>query len=111
LSGISRPGRLPGYHRRVRPGGEGLAWAAQASSNPANKEREERAMRLEGRRILLTGAASGIGRASAEACRREGARLTLLDVDPQVADLAQSLGATPLAVDLRNLAALPGAVD
>jgi NAD(P)-dependent dehydrogenase (short-subunit alcohol dehydrogenase family) len=68
-------------------------------------------MRLAGRRILLTGAASGIGRAAAETCRREGARLALLDVDPAVEDVARELDALALVLDLRDLAALPGAVD
>lgn len=67
-------------------------------------------MRLSGRRILLTGAASGIGRASAEACRREGARLALLDVSPDVERVARELEALPLVVDLRDLTALPDAV-
>lgn len=35
--------------------------------------------RLEGRRILITGAAAGIGRATAELFAAEGARLALLD--------------------------------
>lgn len=35
--------------------------------------------RLQGRRIVISGAASGIGRATAELFAREGARLTLLD--------------------------------
>ncbi len=38
-------------------------------------------MRLDGRRAIITGAASGIGRASAELFAREGARLLLADVD------------------------------
>ena len=37
--------------------------------------------RLRGRRILITGAASGIGRRTAELFAAEGAALTLLDCD------------------------------
>ncbi|MBA4491684.1 SDR family oxidoreductase [Paracoccus sp. S1E-3] len=37
--------------------------------------------RLNGKRIFLTGAAQGIGRAIAEACLKEGASLFLLDMD------------------------------
>src|SRR5690606_32579756 len=55
-------------------------------------------------------AASGIGRAAAEVCRREGAGLALLDVNPDVERVAGELEALPLIVDLRDLAALPGAV-
>ncbi len=38
-------------------------------------------MRLEGKTAIVTGAAGGIGRASAEALAREGARLVLADLD------------------------------
>lgn len=68
--------------------------------------------RLAGRRILLTGAASGIGEATARACGREGAELALLDIDADgLARVAGDLGATPIVVDLRDAAALPAAVD
>ena len=36
-------------------------------------------MRLKGRRILVTGAAQGIGRTIAEMFHREGARVAMLD--------------------------------
>ncbi|MDB5861566.1 MAG: 3-oxoacyl-ACP reductase [Ramlibacter sp.] len=38
-------------------------------------------MKLQGRRILVTGGASGIGRATAEACLREGAQVAIIDID------------------------------
>lgn len=38
---------------------------------------------LEGKTILITGAASGIGRATAEACASAGARLFLVDMNEQ----------------------------
>lgn len=40
--------------------------------------------RLTGKRIFLTGAAQGIGRAIAEACLKEGASLFLLDMDDEL---------------------------
>lgn len=50
--------------------------------------------RLKGKRIFLTGAAQGIGRAIAEACLREGAALFLVDSDgPLLAETLVELGA------------------
>ena len=40
-------------------------------------------MRLQGNVAIVTGAASGIGRAIAQAFRREGARLVVADLDEQ----------------------------
>jgi short-subunit dehydrogenase len=48
---------------------------------------------LEGKRVVVTGAASGIGRASAEAFAREGAELALCDRDEaKLAETARALG-------------------
>lgn len=48
--------------------------------------------KLEGRRILITGAASGMGRATAQLFASEGARLALLDKNgPEVVALATQL--------------------
>jgi NAD(P)-dependent dehydrogenase (short-subunit alcohol dehydrogenase family) len=43
-------------------------------------------MRLQGRRIVVTGAGSGIGKATALLFAREGAALALLDRDPRSVD-------------------------
>jgi NAD(P)-dependent dehydrogenase (short-subunit alcohol dehydrogenase family) len=52
--------------------------------------------RLHGRRVLITGAASGIGRRTAELFAAEGAALTLLDLNRQ--------GLTEVAQQTRGLA-------
>lgn len=49
--------------------------------------------RVDGKSVIITGAARGIGRASAEVFAREGARLVLNDVDePGLQQAATSLG-------------------
>lgn len=59
--------------------------------------------RLAGRRILLTGAGSGIGKATAELFAREGASLALLDVNAGgVAKVADTIGAEWFAVDVTD---------
>jgi NAD(P)-dependent dehydrogenase (short-subunit alcohol dehydrogenase family) len=65
-------------------------------------------MRLQGRRCLVTGGASGIGRATAQAFAREGARVAILDVDGEGASrLAGELeGALALHADVADEAAM-----
>lgn len=66
---------------------------------------------LAGRRVLVTGAASGIGRATADLFVRRGARVALLDRDPDVASIAAAAGGTiGLAVDVADEAAVTRAV-
>jgi NAD(P)-dependent dehydrogenase (short-subunit alcohol dehydrogenase family) len=68
--------------------------------------------RLAGRRILLTGAASGIGRASAELMAREGGRLALVDVNAEgLKATADAVAGIALAADLLDSESLPTVVD
>ncbi|MQA98601.1 MAG: SDR family NAD(P)-dependent oxidoreductase, partial [Streptosporangiales bacterium] len=70
---------------------------------------------LTGRTVLVTGAASGIGRACAGAFAATGAELCLADRDgPAVKEAAAELGGTPYVADLAEDGAidtLPTAVD
>jgi NAD(P)-dependent dehydrogenase (short-subunit alcohol dehydrogenase family) len=64
--------------------------------------------RLAGRRIVITGAASGIGRATAELFAAEGAELALLDRD--LGGLS-GLSGTAIAVDVSDEASVAAAID
>lgn len=64
--------------------------------------------RLHGRRIVITGAAAGIGRATAELFAEEGARLALLD---QNVDALKDLGGqAAIAVDVGNEESVAAAI-
>ena len=73
--------------------------------------------RVEGRRIVVTGAGSGIGRAFVRGLAAEGAVVGVLDLDPAaartVADEIAATGATAvaLAADVRDRAAVVAALD
>lgn len=63
--------------------------------------------RLAGRRILITGGASGIGRATGELFVKEGARVALLDREESNVDaVASSVGATAVVADVTDSSAV-----
>ena len=69
---------------------------------------------LDGKRALVTGAARGIGLATAERLGREGARVALLDVDAAALDQALAAagdGALAIHADVRDEDAVRAAVD
>jgi NAD(P)-dependent dehydrogenase (short-subunit alcohol dehydrogenase family) len=68
--------------------------------------------RLQSRRILITGAASGIGRRTAELFAEEGAALTLLDCDrKRLADVARETGGLAVEADVTQEASVARAVE
>jgi NAD(P)-dependent dehydrogenase (short-subunit alcohol dehydrogenase family) len=68
--------------------------------------------RLAGRRVIVTGAASGIARAIAQLFAREGASLMLLDRDASgLASVADELQARSMTFDLEQTDGLADVVD
>ncbi|MGZ6754733.1 MAG: SDR family NAD(P)-dependent oxidoreductase, partial [Nocardioides sp.] len=62
---------------------------------------------LDGRRALITGGASGIGRACAVRLAAAGAAVVVVDRDGKAAEqVAAEVGGTAVAVDLSDLAAV-----
>src|SRR6516165_4164857 len=68
--------------------------------------------RLRGRRILITGAASGIGRGTAELFAAEGAALTLLDCNGKgLAEVARETRGISIEADVTREASVARAVE
>lgn len=55
---------------------------------------------VEGKVAIVTGAASGIGRATAELLHARGAKVVAEDINPAVEELARD-GLVPLVADIR----------
>src|SRR5690349_23365326 len=67
---------------------------------------------VTGHTALVTGAASGIGLACARALSAEGAKVHLVDLDPDVRDIASEIGGVGHVLDLTSpVDALPAEVD
>ena len=68
--------------------------------------------RLKGRRIIVTGAAAGIGRSTAQLFAREGAAVALLDRDKEKLQVAaEEIGGWAFPVDITDDDAVTGAIE
>lgn len=89
---------------------EGAAWLGGCVAQHTQIKRIQG--KLVGRRILITGAASGMGRAVAELFVREGARVALLDRNEEgVIALASTLGAFACHCDISSSQEVGKSVD
>jgi NADP-dependent 3-hydroxy acid dehydrogenase YdfG len=61
--------------------------------------------------VVVTGAASGIGRACAEVLTGEARAVSLWDSSPAVLDVGEALGMSAFIVDVTDDAAVASAVD
>jgi len=78
----------------------------------ADQAKQTESVRLAGRKLLITGAASGIGRACAEIALSAGASAVLLDSNADgVCAVAAAAGGHALPVDLSDETATAAAVD
>jgi len=69
-------------------------------------------MRYEGRRVVVTGAASGIGASTARRLASEGARVGLVDIDVEGAQrVADELEGVAVGLDLASLETIPPAME
>jgi 3alpha(or 20beta)-hydroxysteroid dehydrogenase len=68
-------------------------------------------VRLDGKTVILTGAAGGQGRAEAELFTSLGAYVVLVDWDPQVGEVAEALGMPYVAGDIRDAATWSAAIE
>lgn len=67
--------------------------------------------RFEGKVAIVTGAASGIGRACAEQLLKDGSAVALLDINPQVTELAKSTNAIGICCDVTDLKQVQQAIE
>jgi NAD(P)-dependent dehydrogenase (short-subunit alcohol dehydrogenase family) len=68
-----------------------------------DEPRDPHGLDLKGRRVLVTGGASGIGFAACRLLIERGADVALLDLEqPRLFDAAKGLGAIPIAADLAD---------
>jgi NAD(P)-dependent dehydrogenase (short-subunit alcohol dehydrogenase family) len=88
-----------------------MSTAREAMSAAAAQDKRP-AQRLQGRRIVITGAASGIGRRTAQLFAEEGAALTLLDRDAEgLSSIAAATRGWWFAADVSDEAAVARAVE
>jgi len=82
-------------------------WALQQ----AKIQKKESSLELQGKIALVTGAASGIGRACAEALHEQGAVVAGLDINPEVTEIFNQHDRAGLTCDVTDDKAIQKAVE
>src|SRR5215212_8159893 len=117
-AGSARPGppRRQLHHCERRRSLDMFAGSAQIGGSLGRarikSNRKTTMARLAGRKIIITGGASGIGRATARLFRREGAAVAILDRSDNAAKaVADEIGAVAIACDVSDPASVTAAVN
>jgi len=71
----------------------------------------QRRLEFEGKIALVTGAASGIGKAAVEELLRQGAVVAALDIDPAVSEISKSAALLAIQCDVTDGAAIDQAIQ
>src|SRR5437868_5350287 len=114
-----RTKRTPGSYRRTencvrrhaRAAATPVAWYPRALKRKHSLRSPTVGM-LEGQRAVVTGGASGVGRAACRRFAEEGAAVAVLDLDGEAAAaVASEFGGASFAVDVRDADGIRAAVD
>jgi len=86
-------------------------WELEQAKLKVGKATSSQAQNFQGKVALITGAASGIGKAIAEELQSQGAAVVALDLNPEVVSLYTSKSSIGILCDVTKEASIQGAVN